>query len=172
MNTLGHHIRKVKMEDREAVLSVVAAAFERPDEANLVKKLWAEDAIKVERLAEIGGVVVGYCAFTQITCKPSLDGLLLGLGPLAVAPTHHCQGIGAELVETCLNICREHKARLIAVLGDPKYYARFGFEPAAQRKMSWAGFDAGDTFRILTHEDVETEELRTIYYHPAFDDLS
>lgn len=175
--TLGLLIRKVKKEDREAVYALIASAFERKDEAELVKRLWDEHAIKFERMAEIGGVPVGYCAFTTVTCKPELSGLLLGLGPLAVAPDHQKQGVGAALVEEGLKLCRDNNARLIAVLGDPHYYERFGFEPAAKRKFTWAGFDAGDAFRIIAPEDddldgVNPEEIRTIHYHPAFDAVS
>ncbi len=175
--TLGHVIRKVKVEDREAVSALLAAAFEQNDEAALVNRLWAEHAIQFERVAEVSGVISGYCAFSPVTCKPELDGLLLGLGPLAVAPDHQRQGIGAALVEEGLKLCRENNARLVAVLGDPKYYGRFGFEPAAKRKMRWAGFDAGDAFRIIARNDDEfgdtgPDDIRLIHYHPAFDAVS
>ncbi len=172
MKPLGHLIRKVTKDDYPAVAALVEAAFGRKDEAELVKCLWAEHAAQFERLAEIGGQVVGYCAFSPISCQPPLDGLLVGLGPLAVAPTHQRQGIGADLVKAGLKICQEHNARLIAVLGDPDYYGRFGFEPASKRKMSWAGFDAGEAFRIIDRGDIDADEVRTIHYHPAFDMVS
>lgn len=175
--TLGLAIRKVRVEDRAAVSALVASAFGREDEAELIDRLWAEHAVKIERLAEIGGVPVGYCAFTPLSCKPELDGLLLGLGPLAVAPDHQGQGVGTALVKECLALCRKNNARLIAVLGDPDYYARFGFEPAAKRKMMWAGFDAGDAFRIIAKDGddfggVAPDDIRMIQYHPAFDMVS
>jgi putative acetyltransferase len=172
MEKLGHSIRKVTTEDHAPIAALLEAAFERPDEARLVVKLWSKHAIKFERLAEVSGEVIGYCAFTPVTCQPPLDGLLVGLGPLAVAPTHQRQGIGAELVEEGLAVCRENKARLIAVLVDPDYCARFGFEPASAKMMNWAGFDAGDAFRILDNGDFDTDEIRVIHYHPAFDALS
>lgn len=175
--TLGFVIRKVKTEDRKAVSAVLASAFERKAEAELVERLWAEHAIQFERLAEVSGVIVGYCAFSPVACKPDLDGLLLGLGPLAVAPEHQRQGVGAALVKEGLKLCRSNNARLIAVLGDPDYYARFGFEPAAKKKMTWAGFDAGDAFRIITQDgddfgELAPDDIRTIHYHPAFNAVS
>ena len=170
--SLGTLIRKVKDEDRAQVLALLEAAFGQPDEANLVDRLWRERAVKFERVAEIGGVVEGYVCYTAITTHPPLDGMLLGLGPLAVAPTRQRQGVGAQLVEETLKICRENDARLVAVLGDPAYYSRFGFEPASKRKMSWAGFDAGDAFRIIASDDIDTDEIRTIHYHPAFNAVS
>ena len=175
--TLGLLIRKVKTEDHDIIAALISSAFERDDEAQLVKRLWTEHAVKYERVAEIGSSIVGYCAFSPLTCKPELDGLLLGLGPVAVAPTHQNQGVGAALVKDGLKLCQENNARLIAVLGDPDYYERFGFIPAAQRKMTWAGFDAGDAFRIIAKEGDDfdgtaPDAIRTIHYHPAFDMVS
>ncbi len=175
--TLGLLIRDAVDDDHDALHGLIASAFGRDDEAQLMRKLWSEHAVEIELVAETGGVVVGYCAFTPITCKPELDGLLLGLGPLAVAPEHQRQGVGAALVEKGLQHCRARNARLIAVLGDPDYYARFGFEPAAKRKMTWAGFDAGDAFRVIAHSDddfgpISPGDIRTIHYHNAFDMVS
>lgn len=175
--TLGLIIRTPAPEDREMITALLASAFERDDEAKLVENLWAEHAVEIEHAAEIGGVIVGYCAFSPVTCQPTLDGLLLGLGPLAVAPSHQKQGVGAALVEKGLEACRENNARLIAVLGDADYYSRFGFEPAKNRKMTWAGFDAGDAFRIIVQDGdgldgAAADDIRTIHYHPAFDKVS
>ncbi|WP_375201136.1 GNAT family N-acetyltransferase [Hyphococcus sp.] len=175
--TLGLLVRDVVEDDHDSLHGLLASAFAREDEAALMRKLWSEHAVTIELAAETGGVIVGYCAFTPVSCKPDLDGLLLGLGPLAVAPEHQRQGVGAALVKKGLELCRKHNARLIAVLGDPDYYARFGFEPAAKRKMTWAGFDAGDAFRIIARADddfggVAPDDVRTIHYHPAFDMVS
>lgn len=167
--SLGLLIRKVKSEDHEQILAILNAAFNQPDEGKIVERLWREGSVKIERVAEIGGVVVGHIAYSAITTQPPIDGVLLGLGPLAVAPDHQRQGVGTALVEDTLRVCQENTARLIAVLGDPAYYGRFGFEPASHRKMSWAGFDAGDAFRVIAGSDIDTDEIRTIHYHPAFD---
>lgn len=175
--TLGLLIRDAVTDDHDALHGLIASAFGRDDEARLMRKLWSEHAVEIEQAAEIGGVIVGYCAFTPVICKPELNGLLLGLGPLAVAPEHQRQGVGAALVNKGLDACRKRNARLVAVLGDPAYYGRFGFEPAAKRKMTWAGFDAGDAFRIIVKDDddfgaIAPDDIRTIHYHPAFNMVS
>ncbi len=172
-----HIIRDVHDADHDDVCAIVTAAFGQDDETALVERLWAAGAITIERLAEIDGKIVGYCAFSPITCTPKLDGVLLGLAPVAVAPAHQRTGLGAAMIEDGLKACREAGARLIAVLGDPKYYARFGFEPGAVKKIRWAVQDAGDAFRVIVDDenpidDMNTNEPRLIHYHPAFDALS
>ena len=148
------------------------AAFEREDETNLVRALWREDAMTSEWLAETGGEVIGYCAFSPVTCKPALEGLLLGLAPVAVAPEYQRQGVGAALIKTGLDECRKKNVRLVAVLGEPEYYSRFGFAPASQKQLSWSGGDAGDAFQIIADEQFGADKPRIIHYHPAFDTVS
>lgn len=167
--SLGMLIRKVKTEDREQILAVLNAAFGQPDEAEIVERLWRDDAVKFERIAEKGGVVVGHIAYSAITTRPAIDGDLFGLAPLAVAPDNQGQGVGAALVEETLRVCIKDGARLIAVLGDPAYYSRFGFETASHQKMRWSGGDAGDAFQLIVGGDIDTDETHVIYYHPAFD---
>jgi len=50
-----------------------------------------------------------------------------GLGPLSVRPDRQRKGIGKALVETGLKRLRATDAAVCVVLGDPVYYARFGF---------------------------------------------
>ncbi len=166
-----HIIRNVHDADHDGVQAVVKAAFGQDDEAALVERLWAAGAITIERLAEIDGEVVGYCAFSPVTCTPKLDGELLGLAPVAVAPDYQRTGLGSAMIEDGLKACREAGARLIAVLGHPEYYARFGFEPGAANNIRWAERDAGDAFRVII-DDINANEPRLVHYHPAFDAVS
>jgi len=168
--TLGLLVRKVKIEDREPILAIHEAAFGQPDEANIVKRLWDDRAVRVERVAEIGGAVVGHIAYSLVTATPAIEGLLLGLAPLAVAPAHQQQGVGAALMNESLAACKNNKARLIVVLGDPSYYSRFGFTPASARKMRWDAADAGDAFQLIADEGNDFGVDRTVRYHDAFYD--
>jgi len=171
MGRQAHIIRNVHDADHDGVQAVVTAAFGQDDEAALVGRLWEADAVTIERLAEIDGDIVGYCAFSPITCAPKLDGKLLGLAPVAVAPKHQRTGLGAAMIEAGLKACREAGARLIVVLGHPEYYARFGFEPGAAKNIRWAERDAGEAFRVIA-DDINANEPRLVHYHPAFDAVS
>ncbi|MEQ8966419.1 MAG: N-acetyltransferase [Azospirillaceae bacterium] len=53
------------------------------------------------------------------------------LGPLAVAPDRRGEGIGKALVDATLERAAAAGHGLVLLVGEPVYYARFGFEPAA-----------------------------------------
>jgi putative acetyltransferase len=177
MAAQAHIIRNVRDVDHGRVCAVLVAAFGQEDEAMLVHHLWDAGAVTTEKLAVVDDEIVGYCAFSPITLTPKLIGPMYGLGPVAVRPDHQRTGLGAAMIKDGLKDCREAGARLIAVLGDPKYYARFGFEPAAAKNIRWAVKDAGDAFRIIIDDenhwgDIRTDEPRLVHYHPAFDAVS
>jgi predicted N-acetyltransferase YhbS len=52
------------------------------------------------------------------------------LGPLAIAPDRQGRGIGRALVFHSLEIAAAAGHRLVFLVGDPAYYARFGFAVA------------------------------------------
>lgn len=52
------------------------------------------------------------------------------LGPLAIAPARQARGIGRALVFHSLEIAGAVGHRLVFLVGDPAYYARFGFTVA------------------------------------------
>jgi putative acetyltransferase len=120
-------VRPEAPEDREAVARVVEAAFGRRDEAELVEALRADPAWELSLVAEEGGEVVGHVLFTRAS-----EGFL-ALAPLAVQPERQGAGVGRALVEEGL---RRLEGRPVLVLGDPAYYGRFGFEPAAPRGIT------------------------------------
>ena len=61
------------------------------------------------------------------------------LGPVAVARSHRCMGIGSALMREALwrAAMRGHKAVLL--VGDAPYYARFGFEASLTRDLDLPG---------------------------------
>lgn len=54
------------------------------------------------------------------------------LGPLAVTPPLHKQGIGGKLVREGFAYLKSPPVSRVFVLGDPAYYARFGFKREKQ----------------------------------------
>ena len=82
--------------------------------------------------------VIAYIAFTKAYNGTAVCGL--HLAPLAVKPEFQRQGIGSELLRFAL---RQEVIRdtTIFVLGDPRFYQRFGFAPCV---MPICPFDKGN----------------------------
>ena len=157
--------------EREAILAVVRAAFDQDDEARLVERLWDENAIRRELVAELDGAVAGYCAFSEVVAEPPMNGLLLGLAPVAALPEQQGREVGTRLVRIGLALAKAEGASLVVVLGEPRYYARFGFEPASRYNIHWAAKDAGDAFQLIDFAGAADGLPHAIHYHPAFSEV-
>jgi putative acetyltransferase len=119
-----------RLGDVAAIHGVHAASFPTELEARLVGLLRAAGRLPVSLVAEVGGAVVGHIAFSPVTAASGAAGA--GLAPVAVAAPHRRQGIAAELVRVGLEACRTAGFGWTVVMGEPAYYSRFGFHPAAE----------------------------------------
>ncbi len=133
-------VRRERPADSAAVHALHAAAFRppgaRPDadvvEARLTDEL-REDAGFLPHLSLVatdGGAVVGHVIATRGWLEP-LGVPALGLGPLGVLPEAQRRGVGTVLVHALLAVAEAADERLVALLGEPGYYRRFGFVAAA-----------------------------------------
>jgi putative acetyltransferase len=91
-----------------------------------------------------GGDVIGHVIATRGWLEP-LGHPALGLGPLGVRPENQRTGVGTVLVHALLAVAEAAAERLVALLGSPDYYRRFGFVPAADLGVtspdpSWGGY--------------------------------
>jgi putative acetyltransferase len=149
-------IRRERAEDHGAVDVVLRAAFPTPAEAALVEALRAAGDAAVSLVAERrtgdrDGVVVGHVLFSPVTVTPHGGGRAapgLGLAPLAVATAAQRRGIGGALVRAGLDTCRAYGCGFVVVLGDPGYYARFGFGRASDRGIA-NEYGADEEFMLL-----------------------
>ncbi len=121
-------------EDIAAISRVIREAFAgmpyaEGDEAGLVDSLRREGALTVSLVAEVGGRVVGQVAFSPAVAADGSEGWF-ALGPLAVLPGHQRRGIGTKLVRSGLRAITALGAAGCILVGDPKYYVRFGFAPS------------------------------------------
>jgi putative acetyltransferase len=57
---------------------------------------------------------------------------VLALGPLSVRPQHQSLGVGLALVHSVLGAADAASEPLVALLGDPTYYGRFGFRTSME----------------------------------------
>lgn len=114
----------------------------RPAEVGLVDALrdgpaWLPE---LSMVAEVDGVVVAYALLTRAVVGDA-GFPALALGPVAVRPAYQGLGYGTATVQAALDAAAELGERLVLVLGDPAYYGRFGFEPAAAYGLTspWSG---------------------------------
>jgi len=123
-------VRPEEPADVEAVRAVHDAAFGQAAEGDLVNALrggaWWHPSLSL--VAESDGEVVGHVLLTDVTLagRP-----VFTLGPIGVLPAHQRSGIGSALMAAALDGAATTDRGLITLLGDPAYYSRFGFTPAA-----------------------------------------
>lgn len=159
-------IRYARASDHPAIAQVIAAAFGRADEAELVARLRADGDALFELVAEEDGAVAGHIFFSRLWAdRAELYG---ALAPLAVTPSRQSQGLGGRLVQRGLESAREFGCHGLLVLGDPAYYGRFGFSSDAAREVS-APFRGLPAFQALALEADAFARPLTVAYPSAFE---
>jgi putative acetyltransferase len=134
-------VRDEHPPDVAGIRDVLQQAFGRSDEADLVDALRAAGKMQLSLVAESEGQVVGHILFSAVTIAGDDTLLAAGLAPLAVVPRMHGVGVGSALVRQGLARCRRAGHAFVVVLGDQRYYSRFGFVPAEQYQIH-CEFDA------------------------------
>jgi len=119
--------------DRLAIRGIHLAAFPGADEADLVDRLRADGDLVLSLVAR-DGEPVGHVAFSRVTLAGSTL-RATALAPLAVLPARQGHGIGSALVRQSLGYLRAAREDLVLVLGEPGFYARFGFSAEAARAL-------------------------------------
>ena len=147
-------VRIEQPEDADGVRRVLAAAFGGESEARLVTALrpthaWLpEFSVVVEENAQ----VVAFALLSRIMIGGEAG---LALGPVAVVPERQGKGLGTAVVRDVLRRATESRERLVLVLGEPAYYQRFGFVPAAPYGITSEWSAAGDAWQVLALRAVE-----------------
>ncbi len=150
------------VEDK--IRHMVSVAFGRPNEAILVDMLRHSGDLVASRVAMDGEEVVGHVALSRLKSPPGG----VALAPLAVVASHRRQGIASALVEDSIEIARHGGHDIIFVLGDPDYYARFGFTADAARPFT-SQF-SGPHLMAIQLVDVAPQAAPLDFAEP-FDDL-
>jgi putative acetyltransferase len=164
-------IRPAKSSDHAAIRALVSDAFGQPDEADLVERLRADGDVLVELAAEEEGAVIGHILYSRLAIiRPGETLAAAALAPVAVAPAHQRQGVGAALIRAGNAACAGQNLAAIIVLGHSHYYPRFGFSAEAAESLD-APF-SGPAFMAL---ELAPDRLRgggRVIYAPAFGALS
>lgn len=160
-------VRKETVEDIPNIRAVVHAAFGTASEADLVDGLRRSGALTLSAVANIGSRVVGHVAFSPVT----IGGLqpALALAPMAVAPDCQRQGIGSALIRWSLEECRQLGHGVVILVGEPAYYARFGFTPAAPLGIECPFPIPPEVFMVLELSPGAANGCSgMVRYHPEF----
>jgi len=123
-------IRPEAAADHPAVRAIHVAAFAPSTvEAEILDALRADGDLvpSLSLVALHDGAVAGHVAISRAWVGATE---VLALGPIGVLPALQRAGLGAALMGGVLAAAAATERPLIALLGHPEYYPRFGFEPA------------------------------------------
>jgi putative acetyltransferase len=164
-------IRNEGENDRAAVHSLNASAFDTSSEADLVDALREQANPVVSIVAEDRGEIVGHILFSPVSLPRHPGSRIMGLAPMAVATAHRSKGIGSALVRFGLERCRQLGFGAVVVLGHPVYYPCFGFTPAARFGIGCEYEAPDDAFMVMELQPGYLLGLSgTVEFHPAFRD--
>ena len=126
------NIRAASDADLTAICGVQEHAFGGPQEARLVAMLHQAGKAVISLVAVRDGILVGSIVFSRVSIGGAPKELqALGLAPMAVLPELQRTGIGSELMDEGLKQCASAGYDAVVVLGDPRFYSRFGFSRAS-----------------------------------------
>lgn len=180
-------IRCEEKRDCAAISRVQYAAFTNhpvhppgaePTEHRIVERLRADGALALSLVAEdgpgdgpggagenaAGGAarLVGHIALSPAAVGDEAEGWYL-LGPVGVLPERQRQGIGSALVRETLRPLAAAGERGVVLVGDPAYYARFGFR--THPGLEYPGVPHQYVLALVLHGG---EPAGAIAAHPAF----
>ncbi len=119
-------VRNYDDSDADSVRTLLEAAFPTPLEAGLVEQLRSDGDAVIELVAVEDDGIVGHILFSPVEAPFRA----LALAPVAASPQRQSQGIGSALIEEGHRRARDAGYDAIFVLGEPEYYARFGYDAA------------------------------------------
>jgi predicted N-acetyltransferase YhbS len=130
--------------DAASVEALVMAAFGPGRYAKTAERIREHAGIAAGFVAREDGQVIGAVRLWTITVG---DRPALFLGPITVSADSRKGGLGADLVQACI----DHAGQTgILLVGDAPYFSRFGFRhapearlqgPVDQRRVLWLGQD-------------------------------
>lgn len=125
-------IRPETSADHASIDDLTARAFapvpySDGSEPRIIDALREAGELTLSLVAEEDGALLGQITFSPVSINGVHDGWF-GLGPVSVDPQHQSKGIGGALVREGLAQLTARSARGCVLVGDPAYYARFGFQ--------------------------------------------
>jgi putative acetyltransferase len=149
-------IRRETPADVDAIRAVTDLAFKNGPEGPLIGQLRADEGW-IPELSLVEDGVLGH-----VVCTRGYVGEVpaLGLGPIAVHPSHQRAGIGSALMHAVLGAAEARGERAVILLGSPDYYSRFGFRLASEFGITPPDPEWGPHFQARLFEEVPPGAFR------------
>lgn len=167
--------RAERQGEEAAVHAVVADAFGEQRVAELVDRLRASpdwlDGLSF--VAEHDGRVIAQILFTRaLLDAPTRLVDVLVLSPVSVATRFHGRGVGSGLIRYGLSHVASRAEPLVFLEGSPRYYSRFGFQPAAALGFRRPSLRIPEVaFQVVRLPSYEPWMTGTLVYSRVFWDL-
>ncbi|RZJ22626.1 MAG: N-acetyltransferase [Acinetobacter sp.] len=160
-------IRSENTADYAVIGQVIEQAFKKQpysshNEHLIVAALRKANALTISLVAVLNRHIVGHVAISPVQISSGVPDWY-GLGPVAVLPEWQLQGIGSALIQAALVQLKTHAAKGCVVLGDPDFYAEFGFKAAPELILENT---PPEYFQALLFEGNFPQG--TVTYHKAF----
>ncbi|MBD3208596.1 MAG: GNAT family N-acetyltransferase [Candidatus Nealsonbacteria bacterium] len=131
-------IRAEKPEDYAAIYEINKRAFNSEFEAKLIDTIRHSNNFisDLSLVALKDNSIVGHILFSQANIKSrEKERPVLILAPIAVLPEFQKQGIGSLLVKKGLHKSQTLGYDIVALIGYPGFFSRFGFSPARSKGL-------------------------------------
>ncbi|MBW5811568.1 N-acetyltransferase [Yersinia kristensenii] len=154
--------------DAPGIDALLRQAFKRDDEADLVQQLREDGLLTLGIVAtDDEGGVVGYVAFSPVDVGGE-DRQWVALAPVAVEEGLRRQGLAEKLIYEGLDSLNEFGYAAVVVLGDPAYYQRFGFVPAARHQLTcrWPGTEEAFQVYALAEDALTDADGEVVFSTP------
>ncbi len=164
-------VREERPEDRQATFELERAAFEGDAEAEIARTV-ADLEGSFALVAEDDGLI----GHVQMSRAWVGETPVVALGPIGVVAERRGEGIGSALILAALGEAARRGERAVILLGDPAFYGRFDFRPAAElglvNPFPGVGEDgfviAEEDFMVRLLDDRPLELHGEVRWHPAF----
>ncbi len=169
-NLYKMQIRSEQLADYQEIFDVILQAFGQDNEVRLVQEIRNSDRYvpNLSFVAEVDGVIVGHILFSYIDLVSEVTYKVLGLAPLAVRSQFQNQGIGSALVREGLTKADAMSESSAIVLGNPRFYNRFGFKPSIQYGIESPFPVPEDFFMVKPLNNYQNTQRGKVVYPPAF----
>lgn len=143
-------VREDRESDIDAIRAVHDTAFGRTNEGRLVASLRADGEIVASIVALVNGEVVGNAVFSRLPLWSPTETLsAVALAPVAVLPALQRRGVASAMIRHGLDLCTGRGYVAALVLGDPRYYTRFGFSHDTAKTVGSRYARAGEAWMAM-----------------------